>query len=332
MHRAAAAARGAGLLAEQLRHHDLRVGAARQRLAVLAVGGDQVVVVAHHGDGADDRRLLADREMQEAADLGLHVHLLRALLEVPDQQHLLEQLDGGLLVGQVALARGAVGLAGAPAARLLRCPLVRHRCSSWRLPPSGLAPPRRACHLPKRPGRRPPRSARRSRRAPPPRRSPRAARPSRSAIWTAFVSAFGCSSQAAAASITLSGSLRSRPAANACRNPASENDTTLPICFANVAARIAVSVLPGHGSGQRIAGSPYSAARRSTSRMPVRAPGPVRPRVAAVDLEQRAEQDRLPLRRLVEQRVDALGGEIRVRRTEIEIERPESHRAPGISG
>ena len=38
-----------------------------------------------------------------------------------------------------------------------------------------------------------------------------------------------------------------------------------PIWFANVAARIAIKVLPGQGSGHTICGSPYSAARRSTS-------------------------------------------------------------------
>ena len=65
--------RGAVDAAEELGHHALRVGAARDRVAVRAVGADQVVVVAHHRGGADDRRLLADREVQEAAGLGLLV-------------------------------------------------------------------------------------------------------------------------------------------------------------------------------------------------------------------------------------------------------------------
>ena len=125
VHGAAAPARGAALAAEQLGHHDLRVGAARQHLAVLAVGREQVVLVAHRGDGADDRRLLPDREMQEAADLGLHVHLLRALLEVPDQEHLVEQLERGLLVGQLALRRAPS--AGCPDRR----PSLAVRCRSW---------------------------------------------------------------------------------------------------------------------------------------------------------------------------------------------------------
>ena len=47
-----------------------------------------------------------------------------------------------------------------------------------------------------------------------------------------FSTATGCISQAAAASITVSGSPRSRPPANAWRNAASENATARPICFA----------------------------------------------------------------------------------------------------
>ncbi len=41
-----------------------------------------------------------------------------------------------------------------------------------------------------------------------------------------------------------------------------------PVCLAKVAARIATSVLAGHGFGQAIGGSPYAAARRSISAIP----------------------------------------------------------------
>ena len=68
-----------------------------------AVGGDQVVLVAHRADGADDRRLLADREVQEAADLRLRVHLARALLEAADEHHRLEPLARGVAVRQLPL-------------------------------------------------------------------------------------------------------------------------------------------------------------------------------------------------------------------------------------
>ena len=103
VHRAAAAVRDAVLAAEQLGHHLVGVGAARERVAVRAVGGDQVVLVAHRADGADDRRLLADREVQEAADLRLRVHLARALLEAADEHHRLEPLARGVAVRQLPL-------------------------------------------------------------------------------------------------------------------------------------------------------------------------------------------------------------------------------------
>ena len=80
-----------------------------ERVAVRAVGRDQVVLVAHRADGADDRRLLADREVQEAADLRLRVHLARALLEAADEHHRLEPLARGVALGQLAL-RGPLPL------------------------------------------------------------------------------------------------------------------------------------------------------------------------------------------------------------------------------
>ena len=101
VHRAAAAAAGAVDAAEELRHHPLGVGAAGDRVAVGAVGADQVVLVAHHRGGADDRRLLADRQVQEAAGFGPLVLAPGLLLEAADQRHPREQLVTGGGVGQV---------------------------------------------------------------------------------------------------------------------------------------------------------------------------------------------------------------------------------------
>jgi len=97
----AAAPRDAVLAPEQLRHHVARVAPAGERVAVRAVGRDEVVLVAHRTHGSDDRGLLADREVQEAADLRLGVHLARALLEAPDQRHRLQPLPRGAGVGEV---------------------------------------------------------------------------------------------------------------------------------------------------------------------------------------------------------------------------------------
>jgi hypothetical protein len=70
-------------------------------VTVGAVGPDQVVVVPHHGRRPDDRRLFADREVQEAAGLGALVLAPGLLLEAPDQRHPLQQLPSCLRVGQL---------------------------------------------------------------------------------------------------------------------------------------------------------------------------------------------------------------------------------------
>ena len=106
---------------EQLGHDVVGVRAARERVAVRAVGRDQVVPVAHRAHRADDRRLLADREVQEAADLGLGVHLARALLEAADEHHRLEPL------ARVVTSRQRPGSAGA-----LLLPHVGHRGGRYR--------------------------------------------------------------------------------------------------------------------------------------------------------------------------------------------------------
>ena len=93
VHRAAAAAGGAVDAAEELGHHVLGLGAAGDRVAVGAVGADQVVRRLHRRGRADDRRLLADREVKEAAGLGALVLATGLLLEAADQRHRLEQLE-----------------------------------------------------------------------------------------------------------------------------------------------------------------------------------------------------------------------------------------------
>jgi hypothetical protein len=107
VHRAAAAVRDPVLAPEQLGHHAVGIGAPRQRVPVRAIGRDQVVLVAHRAHGADDRGLLADGQMQEPADLGLGVHLARALLEVADEHHGLQPLPRRVGVRKLAMGVGA---------------------------------------------------------------------------------------------------------------------------------------------------------------------------------------------------------------------------------
>ena len=95
VHRAADALADPVLAAVDLRHHRLRVGAARDRVAVAAVGREELVVGAEGRDRADDRRLGAVGEVRVTADHArvLVERALDALLELADPQHLLEHPD-----------------------------------------------------------------------------------------------------------------------------------------------------------------------------------------------------------------------------------------------
>src|SRR6266480_5644042 len=80
--------RCASLLAEELGHHGLRVDAASDRVAVLPVAGEDVVVPLQREHAADHCCLLADVQVAVAPDLCLCVLLLRALFEPADELHL----------------------------------------------------------------------------------------------------------------------------------------------------------------------------------------------------------------------------------------------------
>ena len=56
-------------------------------MAVIAIGGDDLVALTDRHLHADDDGLLADIEVAEAADIAHAVKLSRLLLETADQQH-----------------------------------------------------------------------------------------------------------------------------------------------------------------------------------------------------------------------------------------------------
>jgi hypothetical protein len=93
VHRAALAARDAIGAAEQLGHDGAGGYAAGDRLGVVAVGGDDVVIVAERGNRARAGRLLADVQMAEAADLAEGVGFGASLLESALQEHGAEQTE-----------------------------------------------------------------------------------------------------------------------------------------------------------------------------------------------------------------------------------------------
>ena len=93
MHRTAEAARTAGRFAEKFRHAGIGARSASERVRVVAIGGDEVIIGPGRRDGAGHDGFLADVEMTKAADLLRLILLARALLEAADQQHHREHLD-----------------------------------------------------------------------------------------------------------------------------------------------------------------------------------------------------------------------------------------------
>ena len=93
VHGAAASAAAAFLLAVHLGERRRHRHAAHERMAVLAIGGDDPVALLQHRDDADGDRLFAVIEMQEAADLFLRVELRALVLEAADADHLLQQIQ-----------------------------------------------------------------------------------------------------------------------------------------------------------------------------------------------------------------------------------------------
>ena len=98
MHGAALAPGVAAAAAGQLGHHALGVHAAGQHVAVVAIGGDDLVALLDRHLHADHDGLLADVEVAEAADQAHAVELAGLLLEAADEQH--------LAIGVRAPARG----------------------------------------------------------------------------------------------------------------------------------------------------------------------------------------------------------------------------------
>ena len=105
VHRSAATVRGARLFSEELGHHRLGVDAASDGVAMLSVAGEDVVVGLEGLDAPDHCRLLAQVEVAVAADLGLGVLLLCALLEPADELHLTVKAQQEVAILLVELQR-----------------------------------------------------------------------------------------------------------------------------------------------------------------------------------------------------------------------------------
>ena len=98
VHRPALALGNARFAAGQFGHDDLGVEAVGEHVPMVAVTGDDAVLVAvERRLEADRDRFLADVEMAEPADQAEAIELPRALLETADQQHLLVEVEHLLL-------------------------------------------------------------------------------------------------------------------------------------------------------------------------------------------------------------------------------------------
>ena len=122
VHRAALALGMAADPAGEFGHHPVRIHAAGEHVAVVAVGGDAPVAFLGACLEADDDGLLADVEVAEPPDQPHSVELARLLLEPADQEHV-PVVGHELLSRQVRLFR--LGRLSCPALR------GRHDCSSW---------------------------------------------------------------------------------------------------------------------------------------------------------------------------------------------------------
>ncbi len=88
-------------------------------MAVVAIGGDDLIAFLERHLHADHDRFLADIEMAEAADQTHAVELAGLLLETADQEHLAECADFLLAVEHQCQTGLALAVAGGTGRRFL---------------------------------------------------------------------------------------------------------------------------------------------------------------------------------------------------------------------
>ena len=91
VHRPTLALGAAGALAEELGHAFVHAHADGQGVAVVTIGGDDLVAAVHQGGGADGNRLLADVKVEESPHDPLIVIFQRLLLKAADAEHFAEE-------------------------------------------------------------------------------------------------------------------------------------------------------------------------------------------------------------------------------------------------
>src|SRR4051812_33321907 len=107
MHRAPLPFRAAGRLAKEFRHALVHVHPECERMAVVAVSGDDMVIDAEQRAGADGHALLPDIEMEKAANLATVIGFISRLLEAANLEHLFQKPN--LVLGGEGLVDGSGG-------------------------------------------------------------------------------------------------------------------------------------------------------------------------------------------------------------------------------
>ncbi len=107
--------------------------------AVVAVGGEQVIVRPHGGVGADGDRFLSDVEVEETADFSPRIGPSRLFFEATDRGHLAVELEVKLVVGRrLVMAKAGTSRATVCARRTSRSDPTdvgdRSARSAWEAP------------------------------------------------------------------------------------------------------------------------------------------------------------------------------------------------------
>src|SRR5207302_5734076 len=93
MHRAALPLGNTGGLPEQLGHHAPRLRAEGDGVGVIAIAGEEDVLLLQRRDDAAGHRFLAAVDVQVSADLALAELTLGGLLEAANEDHLPEDVS-----------------------------------------------------------------------------------------------------------------------------------------------------------------------------------------------------------------------------------------------
>ncbi|MCY1505803.1 hypothetical protein D9M68_400250 [compost metagenome] len=141
MHRAALPLGKTAATTGKFGHDATSAHAAGQHVAMVTIGGDNLITVFQCHLHADDNSLLADVEVTEAADETHAIELAGLFLETPDEQHFAVSLqviffgeigDGAAV--EVLLGRLCGGLTAGDGRGFSRSHSFLPMVSLWRLP------------------------------------------------------------------------------------------------------------------------------------------------------------------------------------------------------